>query len=82
MGEVDKHGVFDEEVFTYRASKDGKIFIAWHGRTVMTLKGKDAERFLARVGGLDEREAQLVMAKLTGNFKHGNERLGKHNDGG
>ncbi len=69
----DKRNCFDEEVFTYRTSKDGKVFIYWHGKQVMILKDKQAREFLNKLEGLDEREAQLVMAKITGNFKRGNE---------
>ncbi len=70
----DKHNTFAEEVFTYRTNKDGKVFIYWHGKQVMMLKDKQARDFLSKVEGLDEREAQMVMAKITGNFKRGNER--------
>jgi hypothetical protein len=70
---VDRRGVLDEEVFSYRATKD-KVLIAWRGKQVMVLKGKQAERFLGKIGGLHGKDAQLVMAKITGNFKHGNER--------
>jgi hypothetical protein len=76
VGDVDRRGRFAEEVFSYRAGKDGVVSIAWHGRPVTTLRGRAAERFLARVAGLAPREAQLVMAKVTGNFKRGNERRG------
>ncbi|MBA2597330.1 MAG: hypothetical protein H0T18_05025, partial [Chloroflexia bacterium] len=41
---------------------------------VTTLAGKDAVRFLARVDGAGAEQAQLAMAKATGNFKRGNER--------
>lgn len=37
-------------------------------------KDDKARKFLAQVEGVDERDAQLVMAKFTGNFKRGNER--------
>ncbi len=70
----DKRNIFADEVFTYRTGKDGKVFIYWHGKQVMILKDKQARDFLSKVEGLDERAAQLVMAKITGNFKHGNER--------
>jgi len=60
--------------FSYRSSKDGTVFIDWRGRHVVTLKGKAAARFLSRAEEADEAEAQLLMAKATGNFKHGNER--------
>lgn len=60
--------------FTYRAQKDGTVRIARNGRVVTTLAGKAAGRFLARVAIADDAEAQLVMAKMTGNYKRGNER--------
>lgn len=64
----------DKLVFSYRATKEGAVFLFWHGRQVMILKGEGARRFLVRVEGATEEQAQLVMAKVTGNFKRGNER--------
>jgi len=32
---------------------------------------------MAKIANLEHKEAQLVMAKITGNFKHGNERDSK-----
>jgi len=63
-----------KQVFSFRAHKDGTVRIAYHGKVVITLAGKEATRFLARVDGADPNQAQLVMAKATGNFKRGNER--------
>lgn len=71
---TDKRNLLDEEVFTYWVNQENKVFIAWHGKQVMMLKGKDAQKFLNRISGLDAKGAQLVMAKVTGNFKRGNER--------
>jgi hypothetical protein len=71
---IDKHKRFDDEVFTYQTTKEGKVFIQWYGKHVAILKGDKAKKFLAEVDGLEEREAQLVMAKVTGNFKRSNER--------
>ena len=75
MSEVDKRNRFDDVVFTYRATKDGRVFLFWHGKQVKILKGTQAQKFLEDVDGMDSREAQLVIAKITGNFKRGNERL-------
>jgi len=50
------------------------VFISWRGSQVMILKGDDAQAFLKRVSTLDAAAQQMVMAKLTGNFKRGNER--------
>jgi hypothetical protein len=63
--------------FAYRTSKDGKVFITWGGKPIMTLKGAAAGRFAARMEQSSEAEQRLHMAKLTGNFKHGNERAAK-----
>jgi hypothetical protein len=80
MSEIDKRDRLLEEVFSYRAVKNGTVFIEWNGKTVTTLSGKAAERFLSRIAGLEGRDAQLVMAKITGNFKRGNEKTaGPHN---
>jgi len=65
----------DEGQFSYRATKDGVVFIAWHGRTVVTLRGYKASAFLADVSGADDEQEQMAMARVTGNFKCGNERV-------
>jgi len=43
----------------------------------MILKGKESEKFIAKIERADKMEAQLIMAKITGNFKHGNEKMNK-----
>ncbi|MBZ9714168.1 hypothetical protein [Deinococcus multiflagellatus] len=70
----DARGQLDDGRFAFRALKDGRVVVSWYGRPVTTLAGKAAERFLARVAALDEHGAQLVMARVTGNFKRGNEK--------
>lgn len=74
MPEVDKRNILEDEVFTYQVGKDHKVFIFWYGKQVKILKGKEAQKFLTKITGLAHKEAQLVMAKVTGNFKRGNER--------
>jgi hypothetical protein len=74
LGEVDKRNRLDEEIFSYKVSKDNKVFIFWYEKQVTILMGKESEKFLARIEKADSKEAQLIMAKATGNFKHGNER--------
>jgi len=74
MGEIDKRNRLDEEVFSYQATKDGRVRLMWHGKHIKTLAGAEAQKFLARIDGLEGKEEQLVLAKATGHFKHGNER--------
>ena len=70
---IDKRGRLDDEIYSYRQSTD-KVFIFWYKKQVMILKGQQARKFIDKIAHLDGKEAQLVMAKITGNFKHGNER--------
>lgn len=74
---VDKRNILDEEPFSYRITKDNKVFLYWHGKQVSILRGKESERFIAKVKNSNTKEAQLIMAKITGNFKHGNEKDNK-----
>lgn len=77
MNNIDKRNRLKEECFSYRVSKDNKVFIFWYEKQVMILKGKESEKFLAKIGKADTMVAQLIMAKVTGNFKHGNEKENK-----
>lgn len=74
MNEIDKRNKLDEEFFSYRETKDGRVMLYWHEKHIKTLVGKEAEKFRSRMEGLEGKEAQLLMARVTGNFKRGNER--------
>ena len=76
MAEVDKRNRLDEEIFSFRLTKDERVMIYWYDKHVKTLTASAAQKFLQKINALEGKEAQLVMAKITGNFKHGNERRG------
>ena len=64
--------------FSYRLTKDGRVQIAHRGRHVVTLAGPRAARFAERAGAAaGDAELQLLMARVTGNFKRGNERAAR-----
>lgn len=63
--------------FRYAVRKGGEVAITRVGRPVGTLRGKAAERFLAEAEGAEPDALQQRLARLTGNYKHGNERAGK-----
>jgi antitoxin (DNA-binding transcriptional repressor) of toxin-antitoxin stability system len=67
-------GSVENGAFAYRTRKGGEVVISHRGRPVVTLRGERAAKFQDRVEGLGDREAQLLMARATGNFKRGNER--------
>lgn len=60
--------------FGYSVSKDGKVFITYLGKQVMVVKGDKASALLAELEYADEFGVQDILAKLTGNFKRGNEK--------
>jgi hypothetical protein len=70
----------DENQFQWSQAKDGTVTVYWHARPVTTLRGASAARFVTRISVADGNGAQLLMAKVTGNFKRGNERSGKAGD--
>ncbi|MGC5028435.1 hypothetical protein [Micromonospora sp. DT229] len=62
------------EGFTYRARKNGDVEVRHHGRPAVVLRGTAAARFLTDV---DNDDPQELMARITGHYKHGNERAAK-----
>ena len=60
--------------FEYRALGDGNVQIMHNGLKAAQLRGDQAMDFLARVAPLDRAGGQHLMARLTGNYKRGNER--------
>ncbi|MCA9728870.1 MAG: hypothetical protein KC729_14360 [Candidatus Eisenbacteria bacterium] len=71
---TDRRGKLEEQPFSYRETKDGRVMIYWQGRLIKTLAGGPAIKFSKAAAGKSESEIQLLLAKATGHFKHGNER--------
>ncbi|MGB4137236.1 MAG: hypothetical protein WA971_11780 [Microbacterium sp.] len=59
--------------FSYAVRGD-EVVIAHHGRTATVLRGARAAEFLDRV---EREDAQLLMARMTGNYRRGNERVAR-----
>lgn len=64
--------------FTYRTRKNGDIEILHHSRLATTLRGTQAVDFIQEVEDSNAAEAQQLMARMTGNYKRGNERIAKN----
>ena len=63
--------------FTFKVSQD-TVLVFHRGRTAATLRGAKAQRFSRDVAAMDHGEQQQLMARLTGNYKHGNERSARN----
>lgn len=57
--------------FSYTRRKNGEVIIKHNGRKAAVLRGERAKKFLSRV---ETRDPQEVMARMTGNYKRGNEK--------
>lgn len=64
-----------EQVFSYQVSKDNKLFIYYLNKQIMIVKGEKAQKLLKKLEKATLEEEQLVLAKVTGKFKRGNEKL-------
>jgi hypothetical protein len=64
--------------FTYQISKNGDVVIRHHGRTATILRGRKALEFREQVESSTSDDLQQLMARLTGNYKRGNERQAKN----
>ena len=65
----------DEQPFAYFIRKDGGVSISHEGRSVMVVSGDAAARLAKKLLDGNLLAVQLVLAKITGNFKRGNERV-------
>ncbi len=74
---IDQRNKLDDEPFDYKVLKDNKVQISWFHKDIMLLKGDQALKILKKLELAKGKEIQLILAKATGNFKHGNEKDGK-----
>lgn len=69
----------EDDPFVYRITKSGLLIIARNGHTVMEIGGKKAAALIPKLGTSEESDQQL-LARATGNYRHGNERQSKRRD--
>ena len=62
--------------FEWQYSQD-YLQILRHGRSVTTLRGQAAERLAVKLVHAEFAHQQQLLARATGNYKRGNERLHK-----
>ncbi|SFC29689.1 hypothetical protein SAMN04488168_103156 [Bacillus sp. 491mf] len=80
MSEIDKQNRLSKEPFAYQITKKGTVIIYYGGKQIKIVKDREAERLIAKIKEGDDNitAVQLLLAKITGNFKRGNEKLGKN----
>lgn len=60
--------------FSMLRRKSGEVCILHRGRVAATLRGPKAAAFLDELAAGSEADGQQLMARLTGNYRRGNER--------
>ena len=65
----------DDLGFSFRSTKDGDVAILRDGAAVTLLRGDSGKSFLAEMREASFADQQQLMARITGNYKRGNERL-------
>lgn len=67
----------DDLGFNFQKSKDGNVIIKHHGKLATNLRANKAAEFMDEMNSSDFAEQQQIMARVTGNYKHGNEKNAK-----
>lgn len=65
--------------FSYQIGKEGKVLIYYYNKQIKVISGKKSKSLLEKLEWSNEDEEQMILAKITGNFKRGNERNTKKN---
>lgn len=63
----------EDDPFDYRITQSGMLIISRNGRTVVELGGKKAAALIPKLGRSQDTDQQL-LARVTGNYRRGNER--------
>jgi len=63
-----------ERPFSYKITKDRKILIFRDNKRIKIIKSKWSEEFIRQQHSLTQEQIQMKLAKITGHYKHGNER--------
>jgi hypothetical protein len=64
--------------FTFKQLKNQDVVITHHGKQATTLRNDKAKWFLEEMNELSFEAQQQEMARLTGNYRRGNERTAKN----
>ncbi len=70
MSKIDQRDRLKENPFDYQITKQGKTRLFFEGREIMMLGNKDTEKLKKRIEGKNDFDKQLILAKVTGHFKH------------
>ena len=68
----------DDLGFVHEVTKSEHVLIHHNGQLAATLRGAKAAAFIKKMNSLTFSKQQQLMARVTGNYKRGNERFSKN----
>lgn len=74
MKNTDKRNKQVGKPFLYKITNSDKVIIHRNNKQIMIIKGKETVKLQSKILNKSEQQIQLILAKITGNYKHGNER--------
>ena len=66
--------------FNFCVRKSGEVEVLHHGRQAALLRAENAAKFLVKAQRASEPELQHLMARVTGNYKRGNEKAASEHE--
>jgi len=70
--------VSDDLGFSFKLRKSSEVVITHRGRQATVLRGDAAHDFVQDMRDASVEDQQQEMARITGNYKRGNERLARN----
>ncbi len=71
---IDKRNILTEYQFSCKIINSDKVFVYRNNKQIMIIKNKEAVKLQSKLLNKSEQQIQLILAKITGNYKRGNER--------
>lgn len=69
----------EDDPFTWQVTKDGRVLVSRGGRQIAIVAGAEADRLRPRLERSPD-AAQQALARVTGNYRRGNERRAGRSD--
>ncbi len=78
MKGINKRNQLIEHPFSYKITNSETIIIHRNNKQIAIIIGKESLKVQSKILNKSEQQIQLILAKITGNYKHGNEQNKKY----
>jgi len=74
MKNTNKRNQLIEHPFSYKITNSDKVIIYRDKKHITIIKDRESAKLQSKITNKSEQQVQLILAKITGNYRHGNER--------